>query len=34
MQGALMKSPFEFKPHGQCGKWVSSVFPEQAKFRR
>ena len=27
-----MKSPFEFKPHGQCGKWVSSVFPEQAKF--
>jgi hypothetical protein len=32
MQGALMKSPFEFKPHGQCGKWVSSVFPEQAKL--
>jgi hypothetical protein len=32
MQGALMKSPFEFKQHGQCGKWVSSVFPEQAKL--
>jgi hypothetical protein len=30
MQGALMKSPFEFKQHGQSGKWVSSVFPEQA----
>ncbi len=32
MQGALMKSPFEFKQHGQSGKWVSSVFPEQAKL--
>jgi hypothetical protein len=32
MQGALMKSPFEFKQYGQCGKWVSSVFPEQAKL--
>ena len=32
MQGALMKSPFEFKQHGQCGKWVSSLFPEQAKL--
>ena len=32
MQGALMKSPFEFKQHGQCGKWVSSVFSEQAKL--
>jgi uncharacterized protein DUF1501 len=29
--GALMKSPFEFKRHGQCGRWVSSVFPEMAK---
>ena len=28
--GAIMKSPFEFKQHGQCGRWVSSVFPEQA----
>lgn len=29
--GAVMKSPFEFKQHGQSGRWVSSVFPEQAK---
>jgi hypothetical protein len=28
--GALMKSPFEFKQHGQCGRWVSSLFPEMA----
>jgi hypothetical protein len=28
----FMKSPFEFKQHGQSGKWVSSVFPEQAKL--
>jgi|LakMenEpi03Aug12_release.lakeMendotaPanAssembly.Ray.scaffolds.fasta_scaffold00110_59 hypothetical protein len=32
MQGAIMKSPFEFQQHGQCGKWVSGVFPEQAKL--
>jgi len=32
MQGALMKSPFEFKQHGTTGKWVSSLFPEQAKL--
>lgn len=30
--GAVMKSPFEFKQHGQSGRWVSSVFPEQAKW--
>src|SRR5262249_411247 len=29
--GAVMKSPFEFKQHGQCGRWVSSVFPQLAK---
>lgn len=29
--GAIMKSPFEFKQHGESGRWVSSVFPEQAK---
>jgi hypothetical protein len=29
MQGALMKSPFEFAQHGQSGRWVSSVFPER-----
>ncbi|MFM7160398.1 MAG: DUF1501 domain-containing protein [Planctomycetaceae bacterium] len=28
--GAVMKSPFEFQQHGQCGQWVSSVFPHQA----
>jgi len=29
--GAIMKSPFEFKQHGESGRWVSSVFPHQAK---
>ena len=29
--GAVMKSPFAFRQHGACGRWVSSVFPEQAK---
>lgn len=28
--GKVMKSPFKFKQHGQCGRWVSSVFPETA----
>jgi hypothetical protein len=28
--GALMKSPFEWKQHGECGRWVSSVFPHMA----
>jgi len=27
----VMKSPFEFKQHGQSGRWVSSVFPHLAK---
>ena len=30
--GAMMKSPFQFAQHGQSGRWVSSVFPEQAKL--
>ncbi len=30
--GAIMKSPFSFKQHGESGRWVSSVFPEQAKL--
>lgn len=30
--GAVMKSPFEFRQHGQSGRWVSSVFPYQAKW--
>jgi hypothetical protein len=25
--GPLMKSPFKFTQHGQCGKWVSEIFP-------
>ena len=28
--GNLMKSPFPFRQHGDCGRWVSSVFPEIA----
>jgi hypothetical protein len=28
--GKLMKSPFEFKQHGESGRWVSSVFPHLA----
>jgi hypothetical protein len=29
--GALMKSPFEWKQYGECGRWVSSVFPHTAE---
>ncbi|MCC6233158.1 MAG: DUF1501 domain-containing protein [Verrucomicrobiales bacterium] len=29
--GKVMKSPFPFRQHGQCGRWVSSVFPHQAR---
>lgn len=29
--GPLMKSPFKFAKHGQCGKYVSEIFPELAK---
>ncbi len=28
--GKLMKSPFAFRQHGECGRWVSSVFPNVA----
>jgi hypothetical protein len=28
--GNVMKCPFPFKQHGQCGRWVSSVFPNIA----
>jgi hypothetical protein len=28
--GNLMQSPFPFHQHGECGRWVSSVFPEIA----
>jgi hypothetical protein len=29
--GGLMPSPFHFQRHGECGKWVSSLFPHLAK---
>lgn len=29
--GAVMKSPFEWARHGQCGRWVSSVLPHLAE---
>jgi hypothetical protein len=29
--GPLMKSPFKFERHGQCGAWVSEIFPNMAK---
>jgi hypothetical protein len=30
--GAVMKSPFTFQQYGDSGRWVSSVFPHQAKI--
>ncbi|MFN6137458.1 MAG: DUF1501 domain-containing protein [Planctomycetota bacterium] len=30
--GALMKSPYKFAQHGESGRWVSELFPEQAKL--
>lgn len=29
--GALMRSPYKFARHGQCGAWVSEVMPHLAK---
>ncbi len=29
--GSVMKPPFEFKQHGQTGRWVSSVLPHMAQ---
>jgi hypothetical protein len=29
--GPLMKSPFKFRQHGQCGAWVSELFPHMAR---
>jgi hypothetical protein len=29
--GAIMQSPFSFKQHGKCGKWVSEIFPSIAQ---
>src|SRR5438067_5374132 len=31
LPGAVMKSPFAWKQHGQCGRWVSEVFPHIAQ---
>src|SRR5437764_3337348 len=28
--GPVMKSPFAWKQHGECGRWVSDVFPHLA----
>ena len=28
--GNVLKSPFAFRQHGQCGRWVSSVLPHMA----
>src|SRR5437868_10857897 len=25
--GAVMKSPWDWKPYGQCGKWISDLVP-------
>ena len=30
-KGGLMPSPYEFKPYGQTGKWVSEIFPKTAE---
>ncbi len=29
--GSIMKSPFSFRQYGECGRWVSDVFPHTAK---
>jgi hypothetical protein len=29
--GAIMQSPFKFRQHGECGRWVSTVFPHIAE---
>ena len=29
--GAVMQSPFTWRQHGECGRWVSSVFPHVAQ---
>jgi hypothetical protein len=30
--GALLRSPFKFSQHGQCGAWVSEVMPHLARM--
>ena len=29
--GPMMKSPYKFAQHGQCGAWVSEIFPQMAR---
>src|SRR5687767_8928198 len=29
--GPVMKSPFKFQQHGECGAWVSEIFPKMAE---
>lgn len=29
--GPLMRSPYRFRRHGQCGAWVSELFPNMAR---
>ncbi len=29
--GPVMRSPFEFARHGECGAWVSNIFPRMAQ---
>jgi len=29
--GGLMQSPFSFKQYGECGKWISDIFPSVAQ---
>ncbi len=31
-KGGLLKSPYSFKQYGQCGKWVSEIFPRTAEM--
>ena len=30
--GSIMKSPWSFRRHGECGRWVSSLFPRVAEW--
>src|SRR6266571_4925589 len=29
--GRVMMSPWQFRRHGQCGRWVSDLFPHMAR---
>ncbi len=31
LPGPVMKSPFKFQQHGECGRWVTDVLPHMAK---